>query len=106
MGKANLNRRIGSPWNATLPTAAGNLPSVGWRASLGQVLDSGGTLRAALCLTAALALAGCRRAPGPPDANYQQASQLYQQLYASQLDDAYGDPQMDQVESLLKKVDR
>lgn len=61
--------------------------------------------RAAFCLFAILAAAGCRRAPAGPDANYQKASALYQQLYASQLDDAYGDPQMDQVVVLLKMVD-
>ena len=61
--------------------------------------------RAALILCAVLAAAGCRRATNLPDANYQQASGLYQQLYVSQLDDAYGDPKMDEVVSLLQKVD-
>ncbi len=61
--------------------------------------------RAALILFAVLAAAGCRRATNAPDANYQQASRLYQQLYVSQLDDAYGDPKMDEVVSLLQKVD-
>jgi hypothetical protein len=42
--------------------------------------------RAAICLLL-LALAGCRRTTGPDD-NYQQASALYQQLYATELDDA------------------
>jgi len=60
---------------------------------------------AALILAAPLALAGCRRASGPPDANYQQARELFQQLYAVELDDAYGDPKIDEVEALLKKVD-
>jgi hypothetical protein len=59
--------------------------------------------RAALLLFAILVAAGCRRAG--PDANYQKALRLYQQLYASQLDDAYGDPQMDEVVALLKQVD-
>jgi len=54
---------------------------------------------------ALLAAAGCRRGPTGPDASYQKASRLYQQLYASQLDDAYGDPKMDEVVALLKKVD-
>jgi len=57
---------------------------------------------AILCL---LALFACRRAPAGPDPNYEQASKLYQQLYASELDDAYGDPQMDRVVAFLKKVD-
>src|SRR5438046_938401 len=52
-----------------------------------------------------LALFACRRAPAGPDPNYEQASKLYQQLYASELDDAYGDPQMDRVVAFLKKVD-
>ncbi len=30
---------------------------------------------------------------------------MYQQLYASELDDAYGDPKMDEVVALLRKVD-
>jgi hypothetical protein len=59
--------------------------------------------RAAICILA-LVLAGCRRNAGP-DANYRQAAALYQQLYATQLDDAYGDPQMDEVVELLHKVD-
>ncbi len=51
-----------------------------------------------------LAAGACHRTTGP-DENYQRASALYQQLYASQLDDAYGDPRMDEVVSLLRKVD-
>jgi len=59
--------------------------------------------RAAFCLVS-LALAGCHRTTGP-DENYQRASAIYQQLYATQLDDAYGDPRMDEVAALLRKVD-
>jgi hypothetical protein len=59
--------------------------------------------RAAFCLLC-LALAGCRWKTGP-DANFEQAAQLYQQLYATELDDAYGDPRMDEVVALLKKVE-
>lgn len=59
--------------------------------------------RAAIYLSI-LALAGCRRMTGPDD-NYQQASSLYSRLYATQLDDAYGDPKMDEVVALLRKVD-
>jgi hypothetical protein len=58
---------------------------------------------AAICFLS-LAFAGCRRTTGP-DENYQQASAIYQQLYATQLDDAYGDPKMDEVVALLGKVD-
>ncbi len=61
--------------------------------------------RAALILFAVLAAAGCRRATGRPDANYQKASRIYQQLYVTQLDDAYGDPKMDEVLALLQQVD-
>ena len=61
--------------------------------------------RAVLILFATLSAAGCRRGPGQPDANYQKASRLYQQLYASQLDDAYGDPKMNDVVALLQRVD-
>lgn len=57
---------------------------------------------AALCLLT-LAFAGCRRTSGP-DENYQQAAANYQQLYATELDDAYGDPRMDEVVALLRKV--
>jgi len=45
--------------------------------------------RAAICLLAILTAAGCRKRLGGPDANFQQAFRLYQQLYASELDDAY-----------------
>lgn len=45
----------------------------------------------------------CRRT-AEPDANYREASRLYQSLYASQLDDAYADPQMDEVVRLLHTV--
>ena len=61
--------------------------------------------RAALILFAAFSAVGCRRGAGPPDANYQKASAIYQQLYASQLDDAYGDPKMGEVVALLQRVD-
>jgi len=54
---------------------------------------------------ALLLVTSCRKAPGPPDPNYEQGSTLYQQLYVQKLDDAYGDPQMDTVVGLLQKVD-
>jgi hypothetical protein len=59
--------------------------------------------RCAAIFLLAFALAGCRRTTGP-DENYQQAAAIYQQLYATQLDDAYGDPKMDEVVELLRKV--
>jgi hypothetical protein len=57
---------------------------------------------AAICLLT-LVLGGCRWNTGP-DENYRQAAAIYQQLYATQLDDAYGDPKMDEVVALLHKV--
>jgi len=61
--------------------------------------------KCALGLALILAIS-CRKAPGPPDASYEQGAKLYQQLFAQKLDDAYGDPQMDTVVALLQKVDR
>jgi hypothetical protein len=58
--------------------------------------------RAALWVVT-FALLACRNRG--PDANYQQAFSIYQQLYATQLDDAYGDPRMNEVVALLRKVD-
>ncbi|HMC34993.1 MAG: hypothetical protein AUG04_12230 [Deltaproteobacteria bacterium 13_1_20CM_2_69_21] len=49
-----------------------------------------------------LASAACRNKD--PDPNFKQATAIYQQLYATQLDDAYGDPRMDEVVVLLGKV--
>jgi hypothetical protein len=60
--------------------------------------------RAAICLLVILAAAGCRRRGGP-DAHYQEALRIYQQLYASELDDAYGDPRIEAVIAELKVVD-
>jgi hypothetical protein len=53
----------------------------------------------------ALALAvACARYSGAPDPNFAKARELYQQLYAAELDEAYGDPRMDEVVSLLHLV--
>ena len=60
--------------------------------------------RAALCLAIAAALFACKRQKGP-DASYDKASRMYQQLYATDLDDAYGNPKIDEVVALLKVVD-
>ena len=49
-----------------------------------------------------LASAACRN--NDPDPNFKQAAAIYQQLYATQLDDAYVDPRMDEVVVLLGKV--
>jgi hypothetical protein len=77
-----------------------NLPGAGAHASV-----AGMAIRAAALICAFVALLACQRSPGPPDANYEQASHMYQLLYAQKLDDAYGDPQMDEVVSLLHRVD-
>jgi hypothetical protein len=62
-------------------------------------------VRSALCLLCLLLAAGCRQNKGP-DASYEKAARIYQQLYATELDDAYGDPKMDEVVALLKMVDK
>ena len=83
---------------------AGNLPCVERHASLAAVGRETLVRRAVLVASLALALAACRRQKGP-DENFHAARELYQQLYAAQLDDAYGDPRMDEVVALLQKVD-
>lgn len=55
------------------------------------------------CCAAALVLA-CASYSGAPDANFAKARDLYQQLYATELDEAYGDARMDEVVALLGKV--
>ena len=59
---------------------------------------------AVICIVGVLGWTGCGHRTGP-DASYQQAFTLYQRLYATQLDDAYGDPKMDEVVALLRAVD-
>jgi hypothetical protein len=55
----------------------------------------------------ALALGfSCARYSGPPDPNFAKAHDLYQRLYVSELDEAYGDPKMDEVVSLLNAVNK
>jgi len=56
-----------------------------------------------LCILALALLAapGCRRRPSPA---YQEASALFDTLTNQMGDDAYGDPRMDRVESLLATV--
>jgi hypothetical protein len=60
---------------------------------------------ACVLLLTCLTLAGCWRKPAKPSPEYAQAAVLYQQLYATQLDDAYGNPRMAEVEAGLRKVD-
>lgn len=59
---------------------------------------------ARLAACALLAAAACSRYSGPPDENFVKARYIYEQLYAMQLDEAYGDPKMDEVIALLGKV--
>jgi hypothetical protein len=62
--------------------------------------------RACIPLLAALCLvAGCRRKSTGPSRDYETAATLYQQLYVTLLDDAYGDARMDEVVAGLKRVD-
>ena len=62
-------------------------------------------MRAVLCLLCVFLAVACRREKRS-DPNYDKAAKLYQQLFAAELDDAYGDPKMDEVVALLKKVDK
>jgi len=62
-------------------------------------------MRARTAFLALLLAISCRKSPGPPDPNYREARRLYDQLYVTKLDDAYGDPQMETVAGLLEKVD-
>ena len=74
---------------------------------MGTVNASRSVLSFARSAACALALAAaCARYSGPPDASFAKARDLYQQLYATQLDEAYGDPKMDEVVSLLQNVSR
>ena len=60
--------------------------------------------RSLLLAAVALVSFACRKV-GPPSPDYDRAYRIYERLYVSQLDDAFGDPQMDEAEALLKKVD-
>jgi len=59
--------------------------------------------RAVVCAVAVLMVSGCTRRSKPSE-QYAQAHQLFSKLYAAQLDDAYGDPAMVQVDTLLRQV--
>jgi hypothetical protein len=68
------------------------------------VLASAPVSNARTILLAAVVLSACREHKTGPDANYEQGARIYQQLYATQLDDAYGDPRMNDAAAFLRKV--
>jgi hypothetical protein len=51
-----------------------------------------------------LAPLGCSKSPGPPSEAYEQAHKRFSKLYAQQLDGAFADPEMDEIEALLEQV--
>ncbi|XXF81364.1 hypothetical protein P2318_16860 [Myxococcaceae bacterium GXIMD 01537] len=59
-------------------------------------------LAAAVAL--ALAPVACTKEPGPPSEAYAQAHQRFSKLYAQQLDQAYLDPAMTDIETQLQQV--
>jgi len=69
------------------------------------VLASALVSNARTFLLFAALLTACRQHKTGPDANYEQGSRIYQQLYATELDEAYGDPRMNDAAELLRKVD-
>ena len=73
---------------------------------MGEIIPSRLVRWFARAFACALVLAACARYSGPADPNFAKARDLYQQLYASEIDEAYGDPQMDTVVSLLENVNK
>ena len=62
-------------------------------------------VRLAICIAAtAGALAACHHPP-PDSPPFHEAFELYNQLYTEKLDDAFGDPKMAEVQTLLTSVD-
>ncbi|MCP3142179.1 hypothetical protein [Pyxidicoccus xibeiensis] len=57
----------------------------------------------AFALLLALAPTACRRQSGP-SAEYEEAARRFRELYAKQLDAAYLDPQMGEIEAQLQRV--
>jgi hypothetical protein len=58
--------------------------------------------RLAACIVALAA--ACAKYSGPPDPAFAKARDLYQQLYTTELDEAYFHPRMNEVVSLLQSV--
>ena len=73
---------------------------------MGEIIPSRLVRWFARAFACALVLAACARYSGPADPNFAKARDLYQQLYASEIDEAYGDPQMDTVVLLLENVNK
>jgi hypothetical protein len=58
-----------------------------------------------LVSTLLIALApACKKEPGPPSPDYEQAQQRFSKIYAQKLDDAYLDPAMDEILAQLAQV--
>ncbi len=51
-----------------------------------------------------LAPAACRKQSAAPSPEYDQAHQRFSKLYSQKLDDAFLDPQMDEIQALLQQV--
>jgi hypothetical protein len=51
-----------------------------------------------------LALSACRKEPGPPSEEYEEARQRFSKIYGQKLDEAFVDPEMDAIEALLEQV--
>src|SRR5262249_7735656 len=74
--------------------------SLSWSLAVENSIRGG---RAVVCAVAVLMVSGCARKQQPSE-QYAQAHQLFSKLYAAQLDDAFGDPAMVQVDALLRQV--
>ncbi len=57
-----------------------------------------------LFLGCSLAAFACKKSPGPPSPDWEQARSLHVALVARHADDAYGRPEMDDVLALLERV--
>lgn len=57
-----------------------------------------------ITLLIALAPAACRKDPGPPSPDYEQARERFNKLYGQKLDEAFVDPAMDSIETQLQSV--
>ncbi|HVG63938.1 MAG TPA: hypothetical protein VNA24_35570 [Hyalangium sp.] len=51
-----------------------------------------------------LALSACRKELGPPSEEYEEARQRFSKIYGQKLDEAFIDPEMDEIDALLQQV--